>query len=111
MRQRDEAVQKAEAEAKAIRDAEGRAQVRADVMIPQSVMDSKLEAMERQLRRMAKKGDRSMRRIQKEMEIMAMKQKEVVRGLDKLAGDMMTLESKMESLEVDREGDMEVEQE
>jgi hypothetical protein len=112
MKERDEAVQKAEREAKEMRDAEGRAQVRGDVMIPQAtVCESKLEAMEIQLRRMAKKGDRSMRRIQKEMQIMTLKQKEVVKNLDKLASDMMILESKMENMEVAKEEDMEIEKE
>jgi hypothetical protein len=112
MKERDEAVQKAEREAKEIRDAEGRAQVLADVMVPQaSGCETKLEAMEIQLRRMAKKGDRSMRRIQKEMQIMTLKQKEVAKNVDKLATDMMILESKMESMEVKREEDMEIEKE
>jgi hypothetical protein len=112
MRERDEAVQKAEREAKEIRDAEGRAQVLADVMVPQaSGCETRLEAMEIQLRRMAKKGDRSMRRIQKEMQIMTLKQKEVAKNVDKLATDMVILESKMESMEVKREEDMEIEKE
>jgi hypothetical protein len=112
MREGDEAVQKAEMEAKEIRDAEGRAQVLADVMVPQaSGCESKLEAMEIQLRRMARKGDRSMRRIQKEMAVMSIKQKEVAKNVDKLASDMMILESKMENMEVAKEEDMEIEKE
>jgi hypothetical protein len=110
MRERDEAVQQAEREAKELRDAEGRAQVLADVMVPQaSGCESKLEAMEIQLRRMAKKGDRSMRRIQKEMAVMSIKQKEVAKNVDKMASDMMILQSKMESMEVKREEDMGIE--
>jgi hypothetical protein len=112
MRERDEAVQKAEREAEELRDAEGRAQVRGDVMVPQaSGCESKLEAMEIQLRRMARKGDRSMRRIQKEMAVMSIKQKEVAKNVDKLASDMMILESKMENMEVAKEEDMEIEKE
>jgi signal recognition particle subunit SEC65 len=82
------------------------------VMVPQaSVCESKLEAMEIQLRRMARKGDRSMRRIQKEMAVMSIKQKEVAKNVDKLASDMMILESKMENMEVAKEEDMEIEKE
>ena len=111
MRERDEAVQRAEREAQEMRDAEGRTQERADVIIPQATLcEGKLEALERQLRRMAKRGDRSMRRIQKEMQIMTIKQKEVVKNVDKLASDMSILESKMEGMEVVKEEDMEMEE-
>ena len=112
MRERDEAVQKSEEEAREMRDAEGRAQVRADVQVPQAILcENKLEALERQLRKMAKRGDRSMRRIQKEMQIMTIKQKEVVKNVDKLESDMMILESKMEGMEVVKDEDMEIEKE
>jgi len=108
MKERDEAVQKAEREAKAIRDAEGRVQSQADVMaLHRSNGHSKIEVMERQLRKMAKRGDRSMRRIQKEMEIMAMKRQD----LDRVADDAESLESRMEGLVVGEEEDMEIEKE
>jgi len=68
---------------------------------------SKIEVMERQLRKMAKRGDRSMRRIQKEMEIMAMKRQD----LHRVADEAESLESRMEGLVVGEEEDMEIEKE